>query len=162
MDSVTGNVAINGVLQAASERNAQMNQLFPHRHWSLKNFNCAKCGAVFDSETPIVRQSNQYLCWPCHAVVYGNDSDKVGYHCQVCNRVVYALPHRFTGVCSHRCQKTLTARRNRLKTRIQAPVKDCPICGRAIPLTTGRSDKAHCSPACRQKAYRQRQQGAVQ
>lgn len=159
--SVTDNVAMYGILHGCPIPEApahiqRLNRLFPYRHWSKAQFHCAKCGAAIKADTPIVRQTDHYLCLPCHGSVYGANNGLQPYTCEVCSRTVYTLPHRFTGVCSHRCQKALTARRNRLYQRLSAPAKGCPVCGEAIPLSTGRADKAHCSPACRQKAYRQR------
>ncbi|MBK8752933.1 MAG: hypothetical protein IPL99_15465 [Candidatus Competibacteraceae bacterium] len=161
-DSVTDNVAIKGVFVGCPIPDApphihRLNLLFPYRHWSKAHFHCAKCGTSIKPDTPIVRCSDCYLCWQCYGATYGIANGLLSYTCEVCNRTVYSLPHRFTGVCSHRCQKAKTARHNRLSQRLHGPTKDCPICGRAIFKTTGRSDKTHCSPACRQKAYRQRQ-----
>lgn len=160
-ETVTDNVAIGVVfhgcpIPAAPAHIQRLNQLFPHRHWSFKNFHCAKCGTKFDATAAIVRQQNQYLCWPCYVVVFGSDTGMVDYQCSVCERVVYARPRRFTGVCSHRCQQAKTAQRNRLQKRLSNPVRNCSVCGVAIPHSTGRADKRYCSSAHRQAAYRLR------
>ncbi|MEH0551231.1 hypothetical protein [Streptomyces sp. B21-101] len=52
--------------------------------------------------------------------------------------------------CSQSCSTSLTRSRN----GNQGAAEPCETCGKEI--TTGRADSRYCSPACRQKAYRQR------
>jgi len=76
--------------------------------------------------------------------------------CAGCGRELHRKVDRRVRVfetCSERCRARLVAARRRAarQTRMQHA---CAVCGQAF---TGRRDAATCSPACRQKAYRQRQ-----
>ncbi|RKS10032.1 hypothetical protein DFP74_5778 [Nocardiopsis sp. Huas11] len=72
--------------------------------------------------------------------------------CAACGMVVVRnddpLLKRVT--CSRACSTSLTRSRNGGK----GSGKPCQVCEE--PVTTGRADSLYCSPACRQKAYRQR------
>jgi hypothetical protein len=77
--------------------------------------------------------------------------------CAGCGRLVVnqgAGDHRKHTFCSVRC--AWTARNERLKDdRLEGRQgKTCPVCGEVFDGT--RRDAVTCSPACRQKAYRQR------
>jgi hypothetical protein len=70
--------------------------------------------------------------------------------CWRCGRTVYYCgpwPGRY---CTAECRRAVRQQRRR-----QRPATaDCASCGQ--PYTPSRSDAAYCSPACRQRAYRQR------
>jgi hypothetical protein len=72
--------------------------------------------------------------------------------CEACGRVVIRnddpLLKRVT--CSRACSTSLTTTRN----GNQGSGQPCGTCGQTI--TTGRADARYCSPACRQRAYRER------
>jgi hypothetical protein len=137
---------------------------------------CACCGLVFTPDQPIGRfwdcwkypsgtlgKARYHTCLECAEKLHGADwlSRSPLHSCEKCGRVVFT--RNWNGTCSRRCQWALAARNTRTFQRIQnSPNRNCAVCAYPIPKTTGRSDKTHCSPACRQKAYRQRQQGAVQ
>jgi hypothetical protein len=88
----------------------------------------------------------------------------VGRPCGICARMVVVKatprtlypPYRF---CSERCRWThYNNARNERNARAREKV--CEVCGE--PFTAARRDAKTCSPACKQKAYRQRQkQGAA-
>lgn len=71
-----------------------------------------------------------------------------------CSRAVVFLdqkpPARKRVFCSQECRAS--------GTRAQPQQKTCEVCGE--PFTATRSDAKTCSPACRQKAYRQRMRTA--
>jgi hypothetical protein len=92
------------------------------------------------------------LCQPCadmtDVLVYGRRS------CRRCGRVVSyggrnAHPVSY---CTHACE--ITARTGRRQARQLARNRRCETCGNSF--TAPRQDARHCSPACRQRAYRQR------
>jgi hypothetical protein len=56
-------------------------------------------------------------------------------------------------LCSDRCKGKFYNSIQRMK-RAESHKKLCATCGR--PFTGSRKDAKTCSPACRQKAYRQR------
>lgn len=78
--------------------------------------------------------------------------------CVGCGRPVWKLPRKGNPrvFCSDSCAAGFY-RRMALPRR---PASACSVCGGAI-LGNPRGDIRYCSPACRQKAYRQRKQGAV-
>jgi hypothetical protein len=74
--------------------------------------------------------------------------------CRHCTRRVYyhgGWPH---GYCSEPCQKAARRDRERARSRRDRGRRTCGVC--AATFTPRRSDARYCSPACRQKAYRQR------
>ena len=122
---------------------------------------CSKCNRVMPPDVPMVyipcrgyRSPKQCRCfgcnppyseWPGHIEPY-----RIA-HCWNCGREMrfeHNLPLRY---CSDTCRKAYAAR--------QARQKRCPACGKAF--MGNRADARTCSPACRQKAYRQRQTGAA-
>lgn len=72
--------------------------------------------------------------------------------CAVCDRVV-SVPvdkRRKVDVCSGVCRSRFYAARS----ATEAVTHLCEGCGTAM---AGRADRRYCSPACRQRAYRQRE-----
>lgn len=85
---------------------------------------------------------------------------RVIWPCQVCGRVLH-MDHRRSQHGRwipwwHECGEACTRRRRR--PRLDGPSR-CTVCG--TPVTLGRGDARYCSPACRQKAYRQRRRDAT-
>lgn len=83
----------------------------------------------------------------------GRGAEQSAEPCAACGQMVVrgADPLLKRVTCSHSCSTSLTRSRNGNKGTGQP----CTGCGE--PITTGRADSRYCSPACRQKAYRQRQ-----
>lgn len=84
--------------------------------------------------------------------------------CAECGRSVWKRPRKGNSrvFCSNECATRFyrhEALRNRNST-LNLLVSSCNTCGGAI-ADKRRGDVRYCSPACRQKAYRQRQQGTV-
>ncbi len=83
----------------------------------------------------------------------GRGTEQPAAPCAACGRMVVRasdpLLKRVT--CSQSCSVSLTRSRN----GNNGSGNPCETCGEAI--TTGRADSRYCSPACRQKAYRERQ-----
>ncbi|MEH0587407.1 hypothetical protein QA942_26305 [Streptomyces sp. B21-106] len=83
----------------------------------------------------------------------GRGREQAPEPCVACGRLVVRasdpLLKRVT--CSHSCSTSLTRSRN----GNQGAAEPCETCGQEI--ATGRADSRYCSPACRQKGYRQRQ-----
>ncbi len=136
---------------------------------------CAKCGRALARDEPL------YITWGCagrggapghvplcegctlpymvarrHPIFSLNI---VGRPCETCGRdVVFSaddVEHRYRKhvFCCERCRWTYynTARNQRTA---QARQKVCEVCGEEF--TAKRRDAKTCSPACKQKAYRQR------
>ena len=84
--------------------------------------------------------------------------------CAECGRPVWKRPRKgnprvfCSSECSHRFYRH-EALRNR-KSELNLIISICNACGGAIP-DNRRGDTRYCSPACRQKAYRQRTDNAT-
>jgi hypothetical protein len=89
---------------------------------------------------------------------YCRERSRVDFHegaCEGCGRKVYYsfwTPPRGAVACSEVCRRKVHAAIRRAKGGSRE--KTCTVCGR--PFTAPRCDALTCSPACRQKAYRQR------
>jgi hypothetical protein len=75
--------------------------------------------------------------------------------CQTCGRVVFSLRDERKNhyvACSRQCRQAIYA----AVAKAKRPSRDktCTVCGEAF--VAPRWDAVTCSPACRQKAYRQR------
>ena len=70
--------------------------------------------------------------------------------CTGCGRLLARTSFWPARLCSEDCQRT--ARNTR--RRVERAGHTCPSCGNAF--TPPRADARYCSPACRQKAYRER------
>ena len=95
------------------------------------------------SSVPI-NLKTRIVCVPCQ----GEFRPECGDHstlCDVCERVMV-----FSGIAANRRYCSDECRRYR-----PPPVIRCTICG--TPFKSVRRDALTCSPACRQKTYRQRQ-----
>ena len=83
--------------------------------------------------------------------------DVYEWPCAGCNRpVVFGLSggqYRTRVYCSDECRKTY-AKQRRKSARSEAWEKTCEVCD--SEFVAKRSDAKTCSPACRQKAYRNR------
>ncbi len=130
---------------------------------------CGKCGRALDPQEPVWRTfiSNgppffRYSILPlcgdrCRAVIswrrYLPERP-----CEGCGRGVFnqtngrSHKHAF---CCQQCQRDYYSARQREK-RVKARQKVCELCGK--DFVAARRDALTCSPACRQKAYRQRPQ----
>jgi hypothetical protein len=84
------------------------------------------------------------------------------FTCCECKRPVWKRPRAgnprvfCTTDCSNRFYSRMALRKR--NSGFNSQVSTCNACGGAIPANR-RGDVRYCSPACRQKAYRQRQQG---
>ena len=137
----------------------------------IRNAVCEDCGRDIPSCEPIRFETpddrNEYriarsgrspdpinfktrvVCVPCQGGFYPDLGDHAA-RCVVCDRLMI-----FSGIASNRRYCSDECRRYR-----PPPVIRCTVCG--TPFQSVRRDALTCAPACRQKAYRQRQQGAVQ
>jgi hypothetical protein len=81
--------------------------------------------------------------------------------CEHCGRQVILngrYPRPLYVVCSEACRRAVydkAAAQRRRERKVSPDPQQCAVCGE--PFVPARSDAAHCSPACRQKAYRDRQ-----
>jgi hypothetical protein len=83
--------------------------------------------------------------------------------CQYCCRVVHLLERSEQGRsdrfwCSHDCEWSEAAAIAKQRRHLQRATVECETCSRQFVQV--RTDSRFCSGACRQKAYRRRQQGA--
>ena len=121
-----------------------------------RNTTCALCGAAIPAgvalvirKVPIatphgVYKARRIVCLDC-SPGWGNSSP--AFYCKTCGRPVhYAKRTNLPRYCSWNCNHAAGLAR---------PVSViCAVCKHAfIP---GRNDAKTCSPACRQKSYRQR------
>jgi hypothetical protein len=128
---------------------------------------CGKCGKPLPLPAPVWLQRLRALsgwrksirlvpiCADCRGDWYPSNWSQG--HCVNCGRCVYHCKHRgdyrLTHVsCSQRCRIAI---HNALaKAKRPDRNKTCATCGKAF--LAPRADAVTCSPACRQKAYRQR------
>lgn len=101
------------------------------------------------------------ICMPCARSSWNPESpdgktsalhhgaDGVTSTCEVCNQLVVLQPDKRRKVvtCSDRC------RLSRYKTKRVPSSVTCDVCGKTFAARAG---ARYCSPACRQKAYRDR------
>jgi len=93
------------------------------------------------------------------------DEDLLSYYlkrpCETCGRPVYKrrdnVRRRYV-VCCESCRRACCNRVRRERRAARTRGKVCEVCGEAFTPT--RSDQKTCSPACKQKAYRQRKKVA--
>ena len=146
---------------------------------------CGHCGKRFEKGEPIVIRTlgiqvmTQSRPFPqrytvCVSCAGGIPDNAPRYHCTICGREVigresFGRKARKLSAfsrwvlhpcCSLTCYWTVAKRRQRSISQETRPISTCWECGGAIP-NNRRGDSRYCSPACRQKAYRQRLQGAV-
>ena len=97
-----------------------------------------------------VYKARRVVCLSCSP---GWGTGSPAFYCKTCKRpVYYAKRTNLPRYCSPACHHA---------ARLVRPIAVvCTVCGKAF--IAPRIDARTCSPACRQKAYRQRQQGAVQ
>jgi hypothetical protein len=133
---------------------------------------CAKCSRPIAPGEPVWRHSRGRWGRDRYHTYYGYPTvvwcvDCMGNHgerprpCGGCGRLVYQRlgdPVRSRRVfCCERCLSHCRVK-ERAEVRRQARSdRRCAVCG--VAFTPGRSDARTCSPACRQKAHRQRQKG---
>lgn len=124
---------------------------------------CGNCGAAIPPDAPIALQqlyrgpgaglgSELTTCLSC-ATPWIERARPYREACPHCRRQVYR--RRFTGrlFCSDRC-RWLAASAKRSARRAVLRTKPCAVCSRSF--MPPRRDAVTCSPACRQRAYRQR------
>lgn len=140
---------------------------------------CARCGSAIAEGQPVWWERTSYTvsawgpirggrrltfapwCAACHQTTGIPERCYVGPRpCHGCGRDVtdVHLPHwvrwRQRPVCSRRCvTRYQLAERKAARPRPASPV--CAGCGETF--TPPRADGRYCSPACRQRAYRKRQ-----
>ncbi len=127
---------------------------------------CAKCGREFGEDEGIFRGYHKrrgffggcsitytWVCEACAAPSMLELADTHQFRCATCDRLMVA-PRR-VAFCSRSCQQI--SYRERLRARKAKPIYRCDTCG--VEFSPKRSDARTCSPACRQKAYRQRGTG---
>ncbi len=128
---------------------------------------CAECGTLLPPEGPVYRRrvtrfDIAVLCESCGPrfmlMTYGINR----WPCVGCGRVVVFEEsgrdwYRDGIACSDQCRsRRLYAKRaDRLRGELY---KSCEVCGKTFTGT--RRDAKTCSPACKQRAYRQRKQEA--
>jgi hypothetical protein len=105
------------------------------------------CEGCYAQRSPWGWRVHQLAGWHSQWAITGS------YACQGCGRPVHAHAVRMARYC---CQLCLRQARNRRRRRQPAQHR-CQGCGRKF---TGRADAAYCTPACRQRAYRQRLGGS--
>ena len=133
---------------------------------------CGKCGQDLLPGEKVYRTELKWmtvLCEGCAPKYMKRDYDPYGLRsyltepCDTCSRLVVFEAtgrdhYRRHVFCCERCRWTYynTARNERAA---QAREKACEVCGESFTAT--RTDARTCSPACKQKAYRQRKKEAA-
>ena len=113
---------------------------------------CAKDGPRVGDVS--CREVGPWLVWG--GVGYGYPPPREAA-CTVCGRTVLRpVFWKPTGevTCSDRCR--LRAYRARVTAARRTQTRGTLRCGRCGAAMTGRADRRYCSPACRQRAYRNR------
>jgi Zn finger protein HypA/HybF involved in hydrogenase expression len=134
---------------------------------------CCRCGRPIAPGEPIWLV-NCRLLWPlpqlhvnimkdapaaaCRACVQPpTDRPRTG-RCPVCGRVVHLVgPRSWALLCSDRCRNKVYGARFRTrypKSKSKSLLVQCRVCQHNF--VPRRADARTCSPACRQKSYRQR------
>jgi hypothetical protein len=143
-------------IPSASLANRARWQMRRQAYWRLAW--CCECGRDLDPGEPIWHDWTRGPCGECCARFY---RDWTIQQCEACGRTV----HYWKGIhggryitrpaCSeqHLLQAIAHWRRRLREGRRSGRL--CELCDR--PFTPPRSDGRYCSPACRQRAYRQRQ-----
>lgn len=113
---------------------------------------CGACYRLATPGAPAATREKPKVRW---YDMTGRGEQQSAAACEACGRMVIrnADPLLKRVTCSHSCATSFTRSRN----GNQGSGQPCEVCGTAI--TTGRADSRTCSPACRQKAYRQRKAG---
>ncbi|MFJ4623063.1 hypothetical protein [Streptomyces sp. NPDC088812] len=126
------------------------------RRWGVRELICEPCYrtgwlTVDGKSVTAAAATRQRPGFVWYALV-GRGAEQPAEPCAACGRQVVrnADPLLKRVTCSHSCSTSLTRSRNGGK----GSGRPCETCGKAV--TTGRADSRYCSPACRQKAYRQR------
>jgi hypothetical protein len=134
---------------------------------SRNGLRCERCRRPFRDAEPVV-----LVCWERGAwapsSVCADCFGKTGLvtrrqqPCGHCGRPVFPAEYRRSraerAYCSPECKKRFWAEQARLWRTEAREHKTCPVCGGLFDGT--RKDQVTCSPACRQKAYRQRKGAA--
>jgi len=135
---------------------------------------CGGCGKTLALDAPVLKYNYMlmgtaadgrltywfpgHICLDCASSLKREPTDNPS-PCYVCKRPVFGVRRRtiYAGdrfsprtLCSKRCENTFYRNRQRKLT----PIFTCSSCGRSF--SPNRADAKHCSPACKQKAYRQR------
>ncbi len=126
------------------------------------------CPACFTRQaTPMIAAYGGSLDATKKAILarYGKVPNHQEFACVECQRPVWKRPRKANPrvFCTPDCSARFYNRKAlRLRSKLKSLLTTCNACGGAIPGNR-RGDVRYCSPACRQKAYRQRrQQGAAQ
>lgn len=127
------------------------------RHWRVRALLCEPCYRLGWTTTEDGRtmttgdaaRRRERFEW---RRLVGRGAEQPPEPCAACAQMVVrgADPLLKRVTCSHSCSTSLTRKRN----GNQGTGQGCAECGDRID--TGRADSRYCSPACRQKAYRQR------
>jgi hypothetical protein len=126
---------------------------------------CGRCGSAFEPDetiwrltvphviTPYVRRWRLSVC--CSGCTPDRrQRERCVRPCEHCGRPVGVLPGRRT-FCSDRCTWSWYNAQRNARTAVERLARpQCRGCGKRFIQT--RSDATTCSPACRQRVYRQR------
>jgi len=124
---------------------------------------CGECRGSIEPWQPVWRTSDQWRRWALCAACARRPGDPTDWYppraCAGCRRPVsdprrrrygHPAPPRRWAACSFSCEQRARYQARTAATRH----KVCTVCGAAF--TPPRADGRYCSPACRQRAYRQR------
>lgn len=124
---------------------------------------CGKCGATIPPDAPValnqrVRKSGASLCHQTTlcltcAAYWMEKARPQRETCRQCQRPIYRRRWNCRRFCCDRCA-WLAASATRTARGAAERAKHCVVCGQSF--TAPRRDARTCSPACRQRAYRQR------
>jgi hypothetical protein len=126
---------------------------------------CCACGKPFAHLQPtwithdLVYKPTRPTCETCKDSQYPRDFGN-GAPCLVCRRLVYRFATRKIpkwNFCSDACSSKGWAAERRRKRLEKQGTYSCEGCSTAFRPT--RADARFCSPACKQKSYRQRVTG---
>lgn len=122
---------------------------------------CGACGSQVGAGDPVVKypymliNGTGHWWFPGHVCMeciesFGRETTKSSFACAQCARPTFLLQGKSSTrvLCSKRCENIF------YRTRKRTPIFTCEACN--APFTPNRADAKHCSPACKQKAYRQR------
>jgi hypothetical protein len=117
---------------------------------------CRPCGKQVLPSEPVVRinrpwrdrdREKKTYYWPYFVCLScASDQGDLPQPCEWCARSTFAYGRRV--LCSKRCEAAFYRKAN------SSSVVSCATCKQ--PFAPKRADAKHCSPACKQKAYRQR------
>jgi endogenous inhibitor of DNA gyrase (YacG/DUF329 family) len=148
---------------------------------SVQTICCAVCQVVIPADAPLwrvtaeprnnaVRDPLRGVCEGCRDRLYTPTSWRswrwtAPAPCVTCGRLVGyrddgRLYPRYYVACSERCRHTAHTAAALAERQAARSQLVCGTCGQTF--TAARSDGRYCSPACRQRAYRQRQRTETQ